>query len=210
MATRTPKVPDHLRQRRRPEAAEKEILDAAEAVLKEHDFRDLTVDEVMGRTGMVRSAFYTYFQSRNELILRLLRRVEAEMMEVSNVWLQESTDDPVGSIRQALEKVAEIYAEHGHLLRAIHEASYHDRDVEAYYREFLKDFGAAIATRLKADKAAGRTDVEDPDQMAQALIILNANLFAERLGLGNGNDSPEAVARTLTEVWVRTVYAATA
>src|SRR5437868_382817 len=135
MATRTKKVPPHLRVRRTPEDGEREILDAAEALLDKRDFRDLTVDEVMSGTGMVRSAFYNYFESRNELALRLLQRIEAEMMEAAATWLDQPLDDPAAGIEAGLLEVAQIYAGHGRLMRAIHEASYHDREVELYYRQ---------------------------------------------------------------------------
>jgi AcrR family transcriptional regulator len=209
MATRTTKVPPHLRVRRKPEVGEREILDAAEEILKKKDFRDLTVDAVMGRTGMVRSAFYNYFENRSELIMRLIERVEGEMMEVSQAWLEDSSDDPIRGIAESLERVAEIYAEHGHLLRAVHEASYHDREVERYYRGgLLQNFTDAVASRLREEKAAGRTSIEDPKATATALLLLNANFFVERLGAGsNGHGaSPRAVASTLIEIWVRTIY----
>lgn len=207
MATRTAKVPAHLRVRRTPEMGEREILDAAEEILKETDFRDLTVDAVMGRTGMVRSAFYNYFESRNELVVKLLDRVEAEMMRVSQAWLEESADDPIGSIEDALRAVAEIYAQHGHLLRAIHEASYHDHEVERYYRRgFLQNFIDAVSSRLEQEKASGRTTIDDPSETARALLALNTDYLVERIGAGSDHDSPRAVASTLTEIWVRTIY----
>ncbi len=209
MATRTEKVPAHLRVRRKPEVGEREILDAAEEILKKKDFRDLTVDTVMSGTGMVRSAFYNYFENRNQLIMRLLERVEGEMMAVSQAWLDHSAEDPIDDITLALERVAEIYAEHGHLLRAVHEASYHDRQVERYYRAgFLQNFIDAVTTRLQAEKAAGHTSIEDPEATATALLLMNANFFVERLGPGSngGGASPRAVASTLIEIWVRTIY----
>ena len=48
---------ERKRIRRKPEHAEREILDTAEEFLRDDDFRELTVDEVMAPTGMVRSAF---------------------------------------------------------------------------------------------------------------------------------------------------------
>jgi len=45
------------RRRRTPEAAEREIIDAAEAFLREQPFRELTVDEVMRRTDPSRPSF---------------------------------------------------------------------------------------------------------------------------------------------------------
>ena len=206
MATRTTKVPKHLRVRRNPEDGEREILDAAEEVLRELDFRDLTVDGVMGRTGMVRSAFYTYFESRNDLAMRLLQRIEAEMMAASATWLEQPLDDPVAGIDAGLLEVAETYARHGHVLRAIHEASYHDREVELYYRGgLIQNFIDAVAARIRAENEAGRADVDDPEAVARALLLLNSNLFVERLG-GSDSDSPEAVAATLALIWRRTIY----
>jgi len=209
MATRTKKVPAHLRVRRKPEDGEREILDAAEALLEEHDFRDLTVDEVMGGTGMVRSAFYNYFENRNELVMRLLQRIEAEMMEASAKWLDQPLDDPAAGIEAGLLEVAQTYARHGRVLRAIHEASYHDREVELYYRQgLIQNFIGAVAARIRAENEAGRADVDDPEEVARALLVLNANLFVERLGGGRDAEAPQAVAATLALIWRRTIYPA--
>ena len=119
--------------------AEREILDATEAFLQNNDFRDLTVDGVMAATGMKRSAFYNYFADRNVLILRLLQDIEAEMMQAISPWLERS-GDPETALRTGLEQVAQIYGLHGHLLRAIHEASFHDDEVERAYRQVVDDF----------------------------------------------------------------------
>jgi AcrR family transcriptional regulator len=209
MATRTKKVPPHLRVRRRPEDGEREILDAAEALLEQRDFRDLTVDEVMSGTGMVRSAFYNYFESRNELVLRLLQRIEAEMMEASGRWLDQPLDDPAAEIEAGLLEVAQIYARHGPVMRAIHEASYHDREVELYYRQgLIQNFIEAVALRIREENEAGRADVDHPEEVARALLILNSNVFVERLGGRRGADSPQAVAATLALIWRRTIYSA--
>ena len=162
----------------------------------------------MAGTGMVRPAFYNYFENRNELILRLIDRVEGKMMEVSRTWLEDTSGDPIASVTEGLERVAEVYAEHGHLLRAVHEASYHDREVERFYRGgLLQNFIDAVTERLEAEKAAGRTSIDDPEQTATALLLLNANYFVEQLGgAQSGLRTPKAVAATLSEIWVRTIY----
>jgi TetR/AcrR family transcriptional regulator, ethionamide resistance regulator len=200
--------PERKRIRRKPEQAEREILDQAEEFLRENDFRDLTIDEVMARTGMVRSAFYNYFRDRSELIMRLLQRIEGEMMEASRVWLGEGADaeDPVRAGRDALRRIAMVYARHSHLVRAIHEASYHDREVEGYYRDgVIEDFIQAVAARLRAERRAGRTGVRQPEELARALVLMNVNVFFERLGR-SGIDKPAAVAGTLADIWVRAIY----
>ena len=51
------------RRRRTPEVAEAEIVAAAESLLRERSFRELTVDEVMRRTDLSRPSFYVYFRT---------------------------------------------------------------------------------------------------------------------------------------------------
>lgn len=194
--------------RRKPQDAEREILDAAEAFLQEHDFRDLTVDAVMSGTGMRRSAFYNYFADRNELIMRLIESIGDEMMDVARPWLEHS-----GPAREALgaglDQVVEIYARHGRLLYAVHEASYHDHEVERLYRAFLIDsFVEAVTKRLRQERRAGRSTVTRAHDVAHALLVMNVNVLAERLGRSPA-DSPRAVAQTLRFMWEQVVYGTT-
>ncbi len=196
--------PARRRIRRTPADAEREILGSAEAFLQGNDFRDLTVDRVMAGTGMVRSAFYNYFADRNALILRLLQDIEAEMMQAIGPWLERSSD-PVAALRTGLEQVVEIYALHGHLLRAIHEASFHDHDVERAYRHVVDDFIDVVAELLRRENRSSRTSVPRSREVAHALLSMNSNVLVERLGRAP-TDSPRAVARTLQFIWERAIY----
>ena len=92
-AARKPAKPPTRRRRRSPESAEREILAAAEAFLREHPFRDLTVDEVMGRTTLSRPSFYVYFRDRHHLAVRLVEGIGGELFDMSERWL-EGTGDP--------------------------------------------------------------------------------------------------------------------
>jgi AcrR family transcriptional regulator len=204
MASQTPPAPKQRRIRRTPADAEREILGAAEAFLQENDFRDLTVDGVMAATGMKRSAFYNYFADRNALILRLLADIEAEMMQAISPWLERSSD-PVAALRVGLQQIAEIYALHGHLLRAVHEASFHDNEVERAYRQVVDDFVDAVAGLLRRENRSGRTSVPRPREVAHALLTMNTNVLVERLGRAP-NDNPRAVAGTLQFIWERAIY----
>src|SRR5208337_1654627 len=69
--TSSPVTDKTRRRRRKPEAAETEILNAGENFLREFPFRDMTVDAVMSRTGLSRSSFYEYFRDRNHLVIKL-------------------------------------------------------------------------------------------------------------------------------------------
>src|SRR5207244_10350837 len=65
------------RRRRRPEEAEREILDAARQLLTERPWSEVTVGAVMGRTTLSRKSFYVYFRDRHELITKLVAPLRA-------------------------------------------------------------------------------------------------------------------------------------
>jgi TetR/AcrR family transcriptional regulator, ethionamide resistance regulator len=197
--TRAPK-----RRRRSPESAEREILGAAEAFLRERPFRDLTVDEVMGRTTLSRPSFYVYFRDRHQLAVRLVEGIGAELFEMAERWL-EGTGDPRLTVGAALEGIGAVYAEHGLVLGAIADAAGHDSEVEATYRGLIERFVNAATTRIETDIAAGRTDMLDPRETARALVWMSERYLTETLGR-LPRAPVETVIETLWTVWLRTLY----
>ena len=112
------RVPARRRRRRTPEVAEREIIAAAEALLRERPFRELTVDEVMRRTDLSRPSFYVYFRDRHHLVLRVVEYLGAELFEMSDRWMR-GNGDGADLARQALQGIVGVYAEHGHVMRAL-------------------------------------------------------------------------------------------
>ena len=193
--------------RRLPSDAQREILDAAETLLGERSFREMSVDELMARTGMRRSSFYHYFRSLDDVAIALMRRVQGEMMEAAAPWLGAAADgDPVVAAERAIHGSAAIFARHGAVLAAIHEASFLYEKVQDVWRDgVLEDWIRAIATQLRAQRERGVTRVEDPEEIARALLLMNTAVFVERLG-HQPADSPESVAETLTLIWLGAIY----
>jgi AcrR family transcriptional regulator len=208
MATE-PRVTKPRRIRRLPDDARREILDAAEALLSERSFRELSVDDLMARTGMTRSSFYHYFRSLDEVAIALMRRVQGEMMEAASPWLRLDYDgDPAAGAREGIRASAEVFARHGLVLAAIHEASFRYGAVQRAWREgVLEDWIHAIADQLRAQRERGATRVAEPEEIARALLLMNTAVFVERLGK-QPHDSPEAVADTLAQIWIGALYSA--
>ncbi len=174
--------------RRKPDVAEREILDAAARFLETNEFRDLTVDAVMQGTGMRRSAFYNYFNGRSGLVLRLVAQIEDEMLAASRLWFDD-TDDSITSLELALDASIDVWARNGHVLRALHAASYHDDDVLQYYRHGLvQTFIDAVAKKLRAERRAERSSVPNPKDVAHALIMMNIGVLSEEMGRPAGQE----------------------
>ena len=192
------------RRRRTPEEAGREILDAAEAFLRERPFRDLTIDEVMDGTGLSRPSFYVYFRDRHHLALRLIEEIGSDLFDTAGRWLEGEGDDP-DDLREALRGTARVFATHGPVLRAIADAATEDAEVEQAYRALMQGFVDASAVRIEREVAAGRSTVADPARTAAALVWMNERFFNETLGR-EPFDDPDHVAETLVRIWSATIY----
>ena len=133
MAVNVPTRSEPRRRRRRtPEVAEQEIIAAAEALLRERPFRELTVDEVMRRTELSRPSFYVYFRDRHHLVLRVVEHIGGELFTMADRWFKGEGDGPELA-REATEGIVAVFAEHGPVLRALADAAADDPDVDEAY-----------------------------------------------------------------------------
>ena len=198
------------RRRRSHEEAEREILGAAGAFLEEHPFRELTIEELMSRTGLSRSAFYAYFRDRYELITRILEEIGGLFFEAERHWLEEKGGDGRSRMRETVRAGVRIFARYGPVLRAIADAASYDPEVERAYRSgLIEGFVEAVADRIRDDIAEGLVPGDlDPDQVARALVWMTERYALDALGVRPARSEPEVVSKTLEEVWIRTLYGA--
>jgi TetR/AcrR family transcriptional regulator, ethionamide resistance regulator len=192
------------RRRRTPEVAEREIIAAAEALLRERPFRELTVDEVMRRTDLSRPSFYVYFRDRHHLVLRVVEHLGAELFQMSDRWLRGNGDGP-DLARQALEGIVDVYAEHGPVMRALADAAADDPGVEQAYRAIVQGFVDATARHIDAEIAAGRILPLDPTETASALVWMMERYLNLSFGSEPAADR-RTVAETLSTIWTRVLY----
>ena len=193
------------RRRRKPEAAESEILSAAENFLREFPLRDLTVDNLMDRTGLSRPSFYGYFRDRSQLIINLTERLGERNRAMADPWIsgRESVSDLSGAIRD----LAQFYVTEGHLLRALSDAAGSDRLVELSYRRLLDSLIEGIAEKIRTEVDSGTTPIKnyDPREIATALLLMSEGYLIEKLGR-QPQAPPKVVANTLLTIWLRVLY----
>jgi AcrR family transcriptional regulator len=197
------------RRRRSPEVAEQEIISAAEELLRERPFRELTVDEVMRRTDLSRPSFYVYFRDRHHLVLKVVERLTAESSERADIWFRSEGNSGPETIREATRGVVEVFARHGAVLQALADAAADDPEVEAAHSGALNFFIDTIAQHIERGVAAGTMLPCDPKETARALAIMNDRYMTTVLGR-NPTAEPDTVVETICTIWIRTLYGASA
>jgi AcrR family transcriptional regulator len=192
------------RRRRTPEVAEREIIAAAESLLRERPFRELTVDEVMRRTELSRPSFYVYFTDRHQLVLKVVEHLGGELFTMSDRWLRGTGEGP-DIAREALDGIVAVYVEHGPVMRALADAAADDRGVEQAYNALVQTFIDATARHIEEEIAAGRVLAVDARETATALVWMMERYLT--LSLGREPLTPQqTVADTLATIWTRVLY----
>jgi len=195
---------EQKRRRRRPEDAEKEILDAARALLGERPTSEATVGAIMAATTLSRKSFYVYFDNRYDLLRRLIEPLGRERDAIIEPLWQEGIGME-SAARTALVRLAELYAEHGPVLRALAEASSQDHEARRAWREFLDPVIEAHARKIGEEVERGRIRGIDPERTARALIGMNLQYFFDEL-VDNPSPDVAATADALLVIWQRALY----
>lgn len=195
------------RTRRRPEDAEREIIDAAERLLRAGSVADLSVGAVMARTGLGRSSFYVYFADVTALLRALAERLEGEFFEVSRVWLADDSGlDAIDAAQRSTEGIVAVYVRHGPVLRALADAAATRPEVDQIFRGGLLDhFIDAVDRRCAQQHAAGRIPHPVPRDVCRALVLMTERYLSESLGRATPED-PATVAATVHTIWARVLY----
>ena len=154
-------------------AIEASVLRATEELLAEGaSFAELGIERIATRAGISRTAFYFYFRDKRELLVRLTEEVNRQLMAAADTWWSGS-----GDLRSALGAIAELYREHGALLRAVVEVSTYDDDVAQFWRGLVGRFVEATRERIEREDAG----VPAPAATAFALVWMVERTFYQQL-----------------------------
>src|SRR5437588_1893154 len=118
------------RRREQREQTRREILAAADRLLRERPYRELSVDLVMAQTGLTRTAFYRHFDDVPGLVLRLLEDVGRELFALAERWREGALQDATGAAHEALAGIVDFFVRHGPLVRAVADAAATDEQIE--------------------------------------------------------------------------------
>jgi TetR/AcrR family transcriptional regulator, ethionamide resistance regulator len=172
----------------RREKARERIVAAAERLLLERPYRDITVDQIMSAAGLSRTVFYRHFNGLPDVLLTLLGRIEAELAAP----MERSPGDGETWLRDLLAGGVETFARYGPFLRALDHAAGQDAEIEAAY--------SAVVDRFVAQTAAAIGPGERAYEISRALNLMNGHYLMETLGKDPDFDR-ELALETLVTIW---------
>ncbi len=181
------------------------VLRATEELLAGgSSYADLNVERIATAAGISRTAFYFYFRDKRDLLMRLAGDVTELLYAQADIWFSGEGDDPEREIGVAMTRLAELYREHGVLIRAIVEVSTYEEDIATFWRGLLNRFVDATARRIVLE---GQIPEDTAHATAFALTWMVERTFYQQLV----QEQPlpqDALVAAIVGIYRGTVYGA--
>jgi AcrR family transcriptional regulator len=183
-------------------ATERSILNATEDLLEQRPFRDLTVEDVMSKAGLTRTAFYRYFPDLESVVVRLMGHLVDELQHASAQWL--ASEDPAAQLHDSLLLFAAVYRDHGRLMQAFYDAAGAGPDLKDLWGNTIGELIAPVEAHTQSLRAAGRVEVEYPVETIRALSVLTDRYLLD-VYWKHDIVQIERPAAVLEQIWLRTL-----
>ena len=183
-------------------ATERSILEATEQLLEQLPFRDLTVEDVMSKAGLTRTAFYRYFPDLESVVVRLMGQLVDELRAASAQWV--ASDDPAAQLHESLRQFSAVYRDHGRLMQAFYDAAGAGPDLKELCGTTIGELIAPVEAHTQSLRAVGRVDVEYPVETIRALAVLTDRYLLD-VYWKYDTVPIERPAAVLEQIWLRTL-----
>jgi len=176
-------------------------MDAVDALLERMPYDNLRIEDVMAEAGLTRTAFYRDFPDLESVLLAWLDVVRFEFEEAANRWLALDVDPDAG-ILAATTGLAEVWARHSKLLKAMLDAATSGSRIQVTWREMVESFFTPVERRFADLAGQGRLTVAHPEETARALVWMCERYLSETFTRDLGI-TVETAGATLAEIWRR-------
>jgi AcrR family transcriptional regulator len=184
---------------RKGDLREQQILDAAERLLSTTGYADMTVGDIAEAAGITRGALYFYFGSKLEVLTALVARTVQILRDKAAGAARDDTrplDDVIGT---ALERTAQLWREHGPVMRLAVDLASTVPAIDELWTEAAEVSIEAITDVLRRGGVPSGAAPTDAPALARALCWMIERTFYQASKL-----SADAIAdaeETCQEVW---------
>jgi AcrR family transcriptional regulator len=189
----------------RRQATEQAFLEATKSLLDDGaSFADLNVSRIAERAGRTRTAFYTHFSDRRELLLTLLRAAGGDATAALAPFLAGEGPITRNEVTEATQALLENFQKHASLVRAVIEAASYDEQIGTQWSTIVRRIIDDAALRLQT--AGLSSEVAAP--IATALVWMTERTCYQQAIRNDTDLDDEQLILAISDVWWNTIRAA--
>jgi TetR/AcrR family transcriptional regulator, ethionamide resistance regulator len=147
------------------------VLEATARLLQTVPLAELSVAQILDAAGVGRTSFYEHFSSKDDVVIKLMRSISAEVAEELEPLFERGPLTPEQAVRQSFQNLLRISSGYASLLVAVSE----EWPAVPELRELWFAVMGAVSERLAEAIARDRRDGlappgADPQALAAALV----------------------------------------
>jgi TetR/AcrR family transcriptional regulator, ethionamide resistance regulator len=203
---RTPTLRPRRRGRRpRTYAA---VLAATSELLETVPLAQLSVARVIASAGVSRTSFYEHFTSKEDVVVKLVRSISAEVAEEIEPMFARDGRGPEQSFREGLSRLLRVSARHAPLVLAASEEWPAVPELQRLWFRIHGELTRRLAELIVAERAAGAApDGADADALAACLVWTGERAFQVAMtGEIPALPGQDALIEPLVQLYVGTIY----
>ncbi|MGB7981578.1 MAG: TetR/AcrR family transcriptional regulator [Candidatus Nanopelagicales bacterium] len=184
----------------RGQATRDKLVAGARDVFAERGFAGTRMGDLADAAGVAHGTVYTYFDTKEDVLLAVLDSVRADLHEAMTV---PRLRDPILRVEAANRAYLDGYRAHAQLLQVAQEAAAGDSRFADVLLDLRRTHVARVAAAIRKMQSEGLAAPDlDPQTSAAALCGMVEGFASHWLGRGEIHDEA-VVTRTLTQLWVR-------
>lgn len=188
------------------------ILDSVEKLLETKPLRDLGVEEIAKESGITRTRFYFYFDSKYDAYGALLERVVAEVVRVHNHpdnWFSRAPDRrPRQALFTTVAEVVDVWWTHRAVLREAADMWNAPEAVRKLWLSMMDAFITRAAATIERERDLGIAPVGPPAiEIARFLLWQGERaLFMPMLEETDSEAYLHGIRSVTPLLWLRAIY----
>jgi AcrR family transcriptional regulator len=182
-----------------------ELVAAARRVFERDGYAGARVADVAAEAGVAHGSFYTYFSSKQDVFLAVMREVGEQFRHAAAASPGEARADPHETVDRSIRRYLDAYRANSVIWALAEQMATVDPEIHRIRLRGRREHVERVATTIRRWQDRGLADPgADPHTTAGALVSMLSN-FAYWWLVGGDRYDPEPAAATLTGIWERAI-----
>lgn len=182
-----------------------ELAAAARRVFERDSYSGARVADITAEAGVAHGSFYTYFSSKQDVFLAVMRQVGEQFEEAVAPSPASRGADPYRALDEANRRYLAAYRANSVIWALAEQVATIDPEIHRIRLRGRRRHVDRVAKTIRRWQDRGLADRDiDPETTAGALVSMISNFAYWWLAGGDSYDA-EAAAATLTSIWARAV-----
>jgi AcrR family transcriptional regulator len=199
---------DGARRRGRRPRTYAAVLAATTQLLETVPLAELSVAQILEAAGVGRTSFYEHFSSKEDVVVKLLRSVSADIAQEIEPMFARGRRTPEEAFREGLTRLVRMWGRYAPLMLTGSAEWPAVPELRRLWLRIHADLTRRIAAVIAADRAAGAAPAgADPTALAASLVWMTERaLLVSRSGEVTALPEPEALIEPLVQLYVCSIY----